>query len=62
MQEKDDNRRSFLKQILAGSAIVAGSTLVGTKAKAKEQMKARRPDEVLYRKSEAFKKYYDSLR
>ncbi len=62
MQQKDDNRRSFLKQILAGSAIVAGSTLVGKKAKAKEQMEAKRPDEVLYRKSEAFKKYYESLR
>lgn len=62
MEQKDDNRRSFLKQILAGSAIVASTTLVGKKAKAKEQMANKRPDEVLYRKSEAFKKYYESLR
>jgi hypothetical protein len=62
MQQKDDNRRSFLKQIVAGSAIVAGSTLVVKKAKAKEQKEAKRPDEILYRKTEAFEKYYESLR
>ena len=62
MQQKDDNRRSFLKQLLAGSAIVAGSTLIGKKAPAKEQIEGKRPDEILYRKSESFKKYYESLR
>lgn len=62
MQQKDDNRRSFLKQLLAGSAIVAGSTLIGKKTQAKEQIEGKRPDEILYRKSESFKKYYESLR
>jgi hypothetical protein len=62
MKQNDDKRRSFLKQIFAGSAIVAGSALVGKKAKAREITEEKRPDEVLYRKTDAFKKYYDSLR
>ena len=62
MKENDDKRRSFLKQIFAGSAIVAGSALVGKKAQAREAKTGVRPDEVLYRKSDAFQKYYDSLR
>jgi len=62
MQQNDDSRRSFLKQALAGSAIVAGSALVGKKARAKKQAEAKRPGEVLYQESEAFKKYYESLR
>ncbi len=62
MQKNDDNRRSFLKQVLAGSALVAGTTLAGKKAKAQEGKANRNPDETLYRETEAFKKYYDSLR
>lgn len=62
MKQEDEKRRSFLKQIVAGSAIVAGSVLVGKKAKAQEVMKDKRPAEVLYQKTDAFQKYYDSLR
>ena len=62
MKQNDEKRRSFLKQIFAGSAIVAGSALVGKKAKAQESKTATRPEEVLYRKTDDFKKYYDSLR
>lgn len=62
MKENDDKRRSFLKQILAGSAIVAGSALVGKKVQARETKKSNRPEEVLYKKSDDFQKYYDSLR
>ena len=62
MKQNDDKRRSFLKQIFAGTAVVAGSVLVGKKAKAQETGIAKRPDEVLYKKTDAFKKYYDSLR
>jgi hypothetical protein len=62
MKQNDDKRRSFLKQIFAGTAVVAGSALVGKKAKAQETGTVDRPDEVLYKKTEAFKKYYDSLR
>lgn len=62
MQQGDNSRRSFLKQALAGSAIVAGSSLVGKKARAQKIAETKRPDEVLYQKTEAFKKYYNSLR
>lgn len=62
MKENDDKRRSFLKQILAGSAIVAGSAIAGKKVQARETMKNSRPEEVLYKKSDDFQKYYDSLR
>ncbi len=62
MKQNDDKRRSFLKQIFAGTAVVAGSALVGKKAAARETEKAKHSDEVLYKKTDAFKKYYDSLR
>jgi hypothetical protein len=62
MKQNDDKRRSFLKQIFAGTAVVAGSALVGKKVKAQETGKTPQPDEVLYKKTDAFKKYYDSLR
>ena len=62
MKENDDKRRSFLKQMLAGSAIVAGSALAGKKAQARESKESNRPEEILYKKSDDFQKYYDSLR
>ncbi len=62
MKQNDDKRRSFLKQIFAGTAVIAGSALVGKKVKARESGMEKRPDEVLYKKTEAFKNYYDSLR
>jgi len=62
MQQTQDNRRSFLKHVLAGTAIVAGTTLTGKKARAGEKMKAAQPEEILYRETENFKKYYESLR
>jgi hypothetical protein len=66
MQQNNDGRRSFLKQVLAGSAVAAGVALTGKKVRAKETMKARysgsASDEVLYQETEAFKKYYESLR
>lgn len=62
MKQNDDKRRSFLKQIFAGTAVVAGSVIVGGKAKSQESPAEKRPDEVLYKKTDAFKKYYDSLR
>lgn len=62
MKQNDDKRRSFLKQIFAGTAVVAGSAMIGRKAKAQGNTAEKRPDEVLYTKSDAFKKYYESLR
>jgi len=62
MQEEKEVRRSFLKHILAGSA-VAAATLVGKKTvNAKEQPVKPEGNEILYSESEAFKKYYRSLR
>jgi hypothetical protein len=62
MQHNQENRRSFLKHVLTGTAIVAGTTLTGKKAKAREKMKAEQPEEILYRETKNFQKYYESLR
>ncbi len=62
MQQNDESRRSFLKQVLAGSAVAAGATLTGKKVRALETRKTRVSNEVLYHESDDFKKYYDSLR
>ena len=63
MQQNDESRRSFLKQVLAGSAVVAGAALTEKKARDGEKtVKAQQSDEILYHESKAFKKYYDSLR
>ncbi len=62
MKETDDKRRSFLKQLAVGSAIAAGSALLGKKVSARETDRKKRPDEILYRKTDDFKRYYDSLR
>ncbi len=62
MQHNDDGRRSFLKQVLSGTAVVAGVALSGKKAKAKQQQTVQQGDDVLYKETEAFKKYYQSLR
>ena len=62
MQQNDDGRRSFLKKVLTGTAVVAGVALSGKKAQAKQQKTVQHGDEVLYKETEAFKKYYQSLR
>ncbi len=62
MKKDDEKRRSFLKQILGATAMVAGSALIGKQAQAGEKTAARHPNEVLYKKTAAFKDYYDSLR
>lgn len=62
MKHEDGRRRSFLKQLVVASAVVAGSALPGKKLQAKETGPGNHPDEVLYKKTDAFQKYYDSLR
>ena len=62
MQQNDENRRSFLKQVLAGSAVATAVALTSKKAGAKENKAAQRSDEVLYQETDAFKNYYKSLR
>jgi len=60
MKKTEDNRRSFLKHVLAATAVVAGSAAIVRPAKAKPA--AQGPVETLYRESENFKKYYQSLK
>ena len=64
MKKEEGNRRSFLKHILAGGAVVAGTVAaVGPVKAGKNPVQAfDRQDEVLYHESEDFKKYYKSLR
>ena len=61
MKKDDVERRSFLKTLITGSAVGAAVFSAGT-AKAKQQEKARKTDEILYQESEDFKDYYKSLR
>ena len=62
MQNEKKERRSFLKHILAGSAVLAGAATVTKPARAGTRKVETDTNEILYHESEAFKKYYDSLR
>lgn len=62
MKQEKDKRRSFLKHILAGSAVVVGTAAVIKPAKAKAGPVGVESDEVLYKESADFSKYYKSLR
>ncbi len=62
MEKEQDNRRSFLKHMLAGTAAVVGTAAAVTAAKAKSDAAGRLQNEVLYHESDDFKKYYKSLR
>lgn len=62
MKQDQDKRRSFLKHILAGSAVVVGTAAAIKPAKAKSGLTGVESDEVLYRESTDFIKYYNSLR
>lgn len=61
MENEKKERRSFLKHILAGSAVLAGTAAAVKPAKAKTHSVITNTDEVLYHESDAFKKYYKSL-
>ncbi|NPB09941.1 MAG: hypothetical protein GXO17_06260 [Thermodesulfobacteria bacterium] len=55
----DEPKRSFIKQMLfAAGAVLA----VGAAKKAKAKGPEREGDEILYRETEAFRAYYESLR
>lgn len=62
MKNEQEKRRSFLKHLLAGAAVVAGSVAAIKPAKAKTTVEVKGKDDVLYRESDSFKKYYQSLR
>lgn len=61
-KKEEDNRRSFLKHILAGTAAVVGTAAIVKPAKAKTTLPVSHPGETLYHESESFKKYYKTLR
>ncbi len=61
MREEKEVRRSFLKHILAGSAVVAATLAGKKKANASGQVVRPEGDEVLYKETEDFKKYYRSI-
>ncbi len=58
-----ESRRSFVKGLVAGSAVLAGFLATGAKAQAKQASEDRSvPQDILYRETEEFRKYYDMLR
>lgn len=67
MNEVKLERRSFLKQALAGTIAATALVARGKKGEAKERAGSpvnnvdQRPEEILYRETEAFKKHYDTL-
>ena len=62
MKEDKDKRRSFLKHVLAGAAVVVGSAAAIKPAKARPEMQQKDCNDILYQESESFKKYYKSLK
>lgn len=62
MKKEQDNRRSFLKHMLAGTAAVVGTAAIVKSAKAKSTPAGQHPDEVLYQETDNFSKYYKTLR
>jgi hypothetical protein len=63
MKKNEEGRRSFLRHVLAGSAVVAGIAATRKPASAGKHPNGT-PDgqDVLYRETDEFKKYYESLR
>jgi hypothetical protein len=62
MKQEEDQRRFFLKHILAGTAVVAGTAAMAGSASAKPAPPVGRSVETLYHESENFRKYYKNLR
>lgn len=62
MKTDEGSRRSFLKNILAGSAVAATAAVGVKNVKANEETAKKQTDDVLYRETDDFKKYYETLR
>lgn len=62
MQKDKDKRRSFLKHVLAGAAVVVGGAAAIKPAKAGPVSQPKENNDILYQESENFKKYYESLK
>ncbi len=61
-KEDPTQRRSFIKGILAGSLALAGLKAGAKRADAAGPDSRSGTDEILYRETEEFTKYYQSLR
>jgi hypothetical protein len=60
--KQEENRRSFLKHVLASATAVVGTAAMVRPAKAESEPAVSHVDEILYRESSSFKKYYKTLR
>jgi hypothetical protein len=61
-KQEYDNRRSYLKYVLAGTVAGAATAAIVRTAQANSAPVSNHLDETLYHESEAFKKYYNTLR
>ncbi len=55
-------RRSFIKKMAIGSAVLAGFFSTSQKVQAEGDSQQSGAGEVLYRETEDFKRYYETLR
>ncbi len=62
MKKEEEKRRSFLKHIIAGTAVVAGTAAIVKPVKAESASTVNSSGETLYHESESFKKYYKTLK
>jgi len=63
MKKNEEGRRSFLKQVLAGTAVVAGVAATKKPASAGQTLNIDRGgSDILYKETDEFKKYYESIR
>ncbi len=63
MKDTAEGRRSFLKHILAGSAVIGAAAMTGKTTRAGTAVPDNDPvRDTLYRETEEFRKYYESLR
>ena len=62
MKNNEDSRRTFLKSLLAGSAVAAGVASTAKPSRAAVQKQRQMTEqEILYRETDEFKRYYKSL-
>ena len=63
MKKNEKDRRSFLKHVLAGTAVVAGVAATKKPASARQNLNIDRGgSDILYKETDEFKKYYESIR
>ncbi len=62
MEKQNGSRRSFLKHILAGVTVMAGTVAAIRSAKAAPVKPVAEKKHDLYRETSSFNKYYKSLR